>query len=150
MVSNIYQQSDLRTIQEEFHLLLLNEFQSLELKLDVLLDHHPFEDLVIVGGPNLLKFNFRSQLVKLNSRKIIRFVKLYKLNQKKSNQLFNYLIRSQRLLFLLTDESKRPSIKKSIIFSMFKFLPITNMKKSILSIKKPSTVDTIFIHRLFR
>ncbi len=28
-------------------------------------------------------------------------------------------------LFLLTDESKRPSIKKSIIFSMFKFLPIT-------------------------
>jgi len=28
-------------------------------------------------------------------------------------------------LFLLTDESMRPSIKKSIIFSMFKFLPIT-------------------------
>jgi hypothetical protein len=34
------------------------------------------------------------------------------------------------------------------IFEEFVFQ--TLMKKSILATKKPSTVDTIFIHRLFR
>jgi hypothetical protein len=35
--------------------LLLNQFKSLQLKLDVLLNHHPLKDFVVISGPNLKK-----------------------------------------------------------------------------------------------